>query len=374
MWWLLTACTQDPSLEEMFAENPSSVYQYLSAVEDPLEKLSHIEQLSQIYPGQTEQLCDLIEESQAKEHCLSRSKRPHLWMKTKTPSNSPKQTQSEAIDCTNQERQQCIQRLASQAAATNDISKALRICNNAKDKWRDECLFVTAEESVRQKGARSYGNATELCLQAGEFSDNCQQHLIMQLAQSAPDADSRSDWESIFSAHNAIQSTWGWRDKETALRYQHRLWAESTGISFSGVNKITGNLLDIIPSDFHPHVYAAAARRLFQLEEANKHSLSEWSNLIQRKLEERSNKPESVNQQRKFLSVPDLWEGTEQNINYLATSRRLTSKTPSIDIQICVLEAAARRPPVVMEILNDGAASSEELVQKTATRLLHHIK
>jgi hypothetical protein len=233
---------------------------------------------------------------------------------------------------------------------------------------------VTAEESVRQRGTLAYGNAVELCLQAGEFSDNCQQHLIMQLAQVAPDADSRSDWQSIFSAHNAIQSTWGWRDKDLEFKYQHRLWAESIGISFSGVNKINGNLLDVVPPMFHPHVYAAAARRLFQLEEINKHSLAEWSTLLMSKLEHRSNKPESINLQRRFLSVPDLWEGTEQSINYLATSRRLTSSNPQVDVQICILEAAARRPPVTTELLNEGAASTEPLVQKTALRLIRTIK
>ena len=79
-----------------------------------------------------------------------------------------------------------------------------------------------------------------------------------------------------------------------------------------------------------------------------------------------------------FRAVPDLWKETdapsESVIAYMATSKRLWSDQPDIDLTICALEAAARQPPHHQSLLKEGLSHPNPLVQDTASRLLALIK
>ena len=169
--------------------------------------------------------------------------------------------------------------------------------------------------------------------------------------------------------------TWrgSWKDKEKMQQLQERLWAESLGIAYSGATEITGNPLDSIPEEYHPHVRAAAAYRLFQSEESGQYSLAEWTDILDAKLKLRSRKKEKINQQRKFMAAPNFGTkevSAEASILYLATSRRLFSPDTKTDISICLLEAEIRKPPVNEELIKEGLAHPALLVQQTAKRLL----
>jgi hypothetical protein len=375
MWFIYLACIgQNNSMVKQFQDKPEVVYSQLKEIKDPIELLHEIEQLSKAFPGQTTNLCTLIENETSRTHCLNQNQRPHLWMKSKETKEVREPVESEKIECDQQNHQRCVEEYAAKAAKADAPERAIQICNNIKEeKWRNECIFVVAENSVAKKGPKAYASAVELCKQAGNFANNCHRHLIQQFARKAPDADTTSTWDSIFSAHNAIETTWGWQDQKRMNELQDHLWAEAIGTAFSGVNKITGNTFDVIPQKYHPHINAAAARRLFQLEEANKRSLNEWTEHLNQLLQQRNNKPESRNEQRKFLAVADLWkpnDHTDESINYLATSKRLFSVEPHIDIQICILEAVARKPPIDKSIIQSGLQSDNIEVKRTAQRLL----
>ena len=354
-----------------FKKDPTNVQALLKELHDSQERFQIVETLTREFPGQTQNLCETLPPRE-EAYCKEKNLRPHLWSKPKeTKLHSAEKQASISTACTDQ---LCVQDFAQVAARQQDLRSAKSICLSiSEEKWQSECIFSTAETLVKTKKSKGYGLAVELCNHATSFSDNCHQHLIQQLAQNAPDADTQSSWKAIFSANHAIESAWSWKDKQKMARLQERLWAEALGISYSGVSEITGNPLDIVPEKYHPHVRAAAAYRLFQLEESGNHSLSEWVDILEKKLALKTQKPEKRNQQRKFLAAPNFGTkelSAESSIVYLATSRRFYSEDIQTDIAICLLEAEIRKPPVNQKLIEEGLTYPASLVQQTASRLL----
>ena len=62
-----------------------------------------------------------------------------------------------------------------------------------------------------------------------------------------------------FNSAQAIQTTWGWRDEQLQNQLQHRLWSEALGVSYAGSDRIVGNPFDVVPTEYHCHIYSAAA-------------------------------------------------------------------------------------------------------------------
>ena len=372
---ILLACTESKTdWTTQFKEDPAQTKVLLSEIPDLLERLSIIEELNKEFAGKTTELCSLLD-STTKVYCEEQNLRPHLWSTLKTPVSVPKNSvKGQTTDCDNR---LCVQELAQVAARKQDLSEAKAICLSiSEEKWQSECIFSTAEQLVKNKKSNGYAIAAELCDHATVFADNCHQHLIQQLAKHAPDADTKSDWANIYSAHHAIRSTWSWKNKDTMKRLQERLWAESLGISYSGVSTITGNPFDAVPKEYHAHVRAGAAYRFFQLEESPKQDLSAWSKDLAQKLSLRSERPDAINQQRKFMAAPNFGAqelSTEDSILYLATSRRLISDDVATDITICLLEAEIRKPPVNRTLIEEGLTHPSSKVQETAIRLLKNL-
>ena len=362
--------------EEKYKTNPGQVVLDLQQIENPTERLAIVENLQKSFPGQTEELCQVLPSS-TREYCIERNKRPHLWMPVKEPvasrSKSTNVVATEGDDgCLDVA---CRIEMALESARRGRLSAVEKRCASSSIKDEHECLFATAERLVGTGGVQHYNTGVEICRLAQTFSTNCQNHLIQQLAKHAPDADTQSDWEVIFTAHRAIQTTWGWRDPQMQKQFQHRLWSEALGVSYAGADSIVGNPLEVVPAEYHCHVYSAAAWRLFQLEEPSTKTLSRWQEYLESALVNRSNKPEAIDQQRKFRAASNLWSVPE-NIDgpdvvpYLSTSFRLRSPSVSIEQQLSILEAIARHPPVELTILEVALNHNNRLVQVTASRLL----
>ena len=359
----------------LYKDNPKQVLFELQQVENPSERLSIVQGLQQQFPGETEVLCEILD-VQAQEYCIERNRRPHLWMPLKESSESASAKSNESpsgvvTTCTDVA---CRIREAVPFAYRGQVTVVSDICSAQSATSTHECLFATAEKIVSERGVRKYDLAVEICDLAHSFSGNCHNHLIQQLAKKAPDADSVSKWDGIFSAHRAIATTWGWRDAKMKVQLQHRLWSESLGVSYAGADRIVGNPLDIVPIEYHSHVYSAAAWRMFQLTEPTQHTLAEWVEQLMQSLQKRHQKSESIDQQRKFRAASNLWSAetaeTDVVVPYLSTSQRLSSPDAGTDITIAILEAIARHPPVEISILEAGVAHDQELVRRTATRLL----
>ena len=157
-----------------------------------------------------------------------------------------------------------------------------------------------------------------------------------------------------------------------------RLWSEALGLAYAAAKPITGDPVDALPENLHPHIHAAIMRRLMAIDPPSTHKLSTWVELGQNSLQKRKKGSPKRDQQVTFRAVPDLWKETTSPsgpvIAYMATSKRLWSSQQNIDLAICALEAAARNPPHHISLLEEGKQHPNLLVQATATRLLTTIQ
>ena len=408
VWWAFGCLPSSTDWNDAFEKSPEQVVLDLQELVNPTERLAIVESLQREFPGQTAVLCSALDSS-AQEYCLERNKRPHLWMPLKEHAkengkgqgtlDAPQHVEGLTDVGKTQSNIQKIEQVAGSldykvdnldsdcrnvsCRITNALPLAYRgqiqmvsnMCSLSTITESHECLFATAEKVVAERGVLKYDTAVEICLLAKSFSDNCQNHLLQQLAKRAPDADTTSDWGTIVEAHRALETTWGWRDQETKESLQHRLWSEALGMSYAGADRIVGNPLDTVPSQYHCHVYSAAAWRLFQLEEPSTHDLQAWVDTLQNYLAKRSSKAESFDQQRRFRAASNLWGGESRMkddivIPYLSTSHRLKGKDESTEVTLAILEAIARQPPVQYDILEAGVLDERSEVQRTAQRLL----
>jgi hypothetical protein len=382
-WWLGWACK--PSLEQQAVDlvtawktDPAGLSLQLEQEQDPLKKLHQITLLSEHLPGQTQALCSLLDSETDKDRCIQLNARPHLWA-SQTPKATQKNTEepAEAIDSSCPKDaifHSCVTQQAQDAAQRGQLSLTHGLCLGIDSStWRSECLFSAAESMVLQRGAHGYGQSVQLCLVAEDFAENCLQHLIMLLAQTAPNANTSAStsWEPIVQAERAIQTSWSWRDPQRAKQDSERLWSEAIALSFSAARPVGGAPLDILPKDKHPFIHAAVVRKLMELESPNQHSLDEWVQLTLTVLNQRHSQSKTRAPVPPRADYADLWDNnsTHPSIPLMATSRREYADIQEADIAICILETAARLPPISSELFEAATTSKYPAVVRTTLRL-----
>ena len=380
---VLWGCSSDPlsdsdDLLSAWTTDPAAVQHKLTLEADELKKLHQITFLSERFPGQTQELCALLQNVTDQDRCMQLNARPHLWAKEtpQTSTSAPNQTISAIESGCPQDAvfHSCVSNLAQQAAQRGQIAQAQGLCISIDtDKWASECLFSAAEATVDLRGAHGYSQALELCLAADSFAENCLQHLVMRLAQAAPNANASSSeaWAPIFQAERAIQTSWSWRDAARAQRDVDRLWSEAIARAFASARPIGGGVLDILPADKRPFVHAAVVRKLMELEAPSQHTLEDWVQLTQTVLDQRHPQNDNRNTAQPWADYADLWvESSHDSIALIGTSRREYSSVPESDIAICVLETAARIPPLHQPLFAEAQDSPVPEIQRTAQRLM----
>ena len=380
MWFCLWFACQTPiDWTQEFSAHPDQVIQSLSNTEE-IERTAIVMELIEDYPQQASVLCDLLGDADAQKRCYNIAARPHLWSDIKSKgADRSGHSHSTRSNCeAGPMFVSCIEKETHQAIRQGNIDEVKRLCSDiGSEKWHFECLFQAAEQATRHRGAHGYSEGVELCLAAGDFSENCQDHLIMILANRAPSAHSKhtSDWAKIQSASNALRSAWSWRDRSRLKYTQERLWSEALGMAYSGVRPVTGDPLDVLAEDKHVHIHSALARRLMQIDPPSSHKLETWIELALRCRKARAQTIHSRDIESRFQAAADLWEGDidDASIAYMATSRRLYTSDIKTDMAIALLEAAARIPPAHTPLLEEGLRYDHPLVQKTAQRLLQKI-
>jgi len=335
--------------------------------------------LVETHPQEAHRLCSLLE-GDAFRRCQKISERPHLWSEKKiTTGSDVKKIAKEQTTCRPGSMfRTCIDSEIATVLRTGNVDQAKGLCANiSEEKWRFECLFGAAEQVTKHRGTHGYSQGVDLCLDAGTYVDNCLNHLIMILAKKAPSAHSSQaqDWLPIFSASNAVRAAWSWRDREKMEFNQERLWSEALGMSYSGIKPVTGNPYDLLENKLAVHIHSGLTRRLLQIDPPKTYKLGTWVELAERCLQERAPDIKGKDVVSRFQAAADLWDKTETlpSTAYMATSRRLFSTDPHIDIHIAILEAAARIPPAYRPLLEEGLSHKNLLVQKTAQRLLSQI-
>ena len=388
LWFAACGSPQDEGEDwtVLWDRDPAAAAEQIRELADPVEQIAAVTELSESRPGSTLELCTLLAPGQARERCERLNARPHLWAERKgrSPALAGLKAQlpdAEDVDpgcAAGESEHACIEEQARAAAGHGDLGRARGLCGRIGDEtWHGECLFSAAEAAVSRRGPFGYASAVELCLAADPFAENCLNHLVMQLADGAPSAScgKEKEWAVVHSAANGVRAAWNWRDPEMAAQSAERLWSEALGMAYAKAEPVTGDPLDALPGELHPHVRAAAMRRLMALEPPRQHTLQEWVRLGQQVLSQRLDGSPKRDQMGRFLAAADLWEQTEElpSIAYMATSRRLVAEDPAADLAICALEAAARQPPAYLPLLEEGKRHPAEAVRRTAERLLRKV-
>ena len=373
--WGCSFSSEDISLDS-FAHNPTVVIALLEKRES-LERLEITMRLVEKYPEKAHLLCHLLE-GEALVRCQKISERPHLWTETKFESPSTPRVEKISTQCTQGPLfRSCVEQEIAKYLRKGEVEEVKGLCAHIEEeKWHFECLFGAAEQATLHRGAHGYAEGVDLCLASGDFAVNCNNHLIMLLARKAPSAHSgeKKDWSPVFSAEHAIRAAWSWRDREAMSINQERLWSEAIGMSYVGVKPVTGDPIEVLDAKHSVHVHSALARRLLQIDTPSTHKLSTWVELAEKCLVARAYGAGSRDVEVRFQAAADLWEGdVSQSVVYMATSRRLVSTDPHIDLHIAILEAAARIPPAFQPLLQEGLEHHHPLVQQTAKRLLSKI-
>ncbi len=373
----------------------------LKQVQDPVDRELVIMRLVETQPGRTAVLCGLLPQGAARRRCTAIQDRPHLWLELPSgepeggrlgggptsrrplPSDDVVSPYADVLPVTahceaTADPNSCQGLRARGAAQAGDPAAAAALCRGmSDDRWREECLFMAAEEAIDHLGVEAYKASSELCLGSGRFASNCQVHLVILLASRLPAvAGVTGDWQRALAIADRIQSTWLEVDPAFGAVMLGRFWAEVTFRSIMASLVPAGDLLDVLPSEAAPHLRAAVAWRMFRDGGGGDLDLDGWVERLSVLLQARAGVPAPCTTAPLYDPVEDFWgrdgEGEEEipALVYISTARRATSEDLAEDLTICVLEAAARHDEGGLDIVRQGVSSPHPLAAWTATRLL----
>lgn len=416
-------CKKDVALR-LWNDDRAALERELSGVADPVEQVALVEALTQAYPGEIAQLCDILKDGAGKERCEKISIRPHLAGKssssTSTTINTTSGQQStgttsvdltssniaqgpgmtvlvpsdaaafatspwdsvsaRAVDCTGTASERACRSDAAQgyaSAGKSDLAGATCAGIEA-GQWRWECMFNAAETAAGGGGGDNARAAFELCLGTGDYLANCFAHAAMGLANSAPPSNTgeASAWKKITDASNAIDAVLGPRDHDLATRVNERLWSEATAYSFRRMPEVSGDAMDAVPEWVQPHVRAAAAWQLVNLEGDQTRTFEQWGKRFDEVLAVRLKGAGSPSTGNRGQPVKNLWfdllpgEEVMTRVLYLGQARRVVGPTPADDQLICLLEAIARAANRPAQIFLDALKHPTREVRWTAARVI----
>ena len=156
----------------------------------------------------------------------------------------------------------------------------------------------------------------------------------------------KKDWHKIYSAENAIRSSWSFRDKEKMQENIERLWSEALGIAYFNATPITGDPFDALEEKDIMFTYEVQRCAGSLQLTPNTKGLQTWIQRGERVLGLRENGSSHRDlEKNNFLAVADLWTDTNHysdSVVYMATSRRPTHKDVHIDMILLILEGAAK--------------------------------
>ena len=252
------ACQKELALR-FFEEDRERLSEELSLLEEPIVRVALIEVVSQAHPGEALDLCRLIEGTD-RERCLRINEPPHLtWKGTERPSRGFQPSQVSlapspgvtpptlpevaplAVPCEHGLLQtRCQTDAAVKAARLKDWAPAFAACTAIEDvRWRQECMFQSAEAGIETVDTASSRRVADLCLASGGFLPECLAHLTMALADAAPAASAAPEaWGPVIGAVDTFRERLAW-DPSLAERFEMRAWSEIAWRSYLSVAQVT---------------------------------------------------------------------------------------------------------------------------------------
>ena len=74
----LSCTTPQPDFIEQWKQDKAQTIEDLRQLQNPMKQLLLVTQLSEAYPGQTQELCSILQDQQGRERCARINERPHL--------------------------------------------------------------------------------------------------------------------------------------------------------------------------------------------------------------------------------------------------------------------------------------------------------
>ena len=385
------------------AQDPDTARALVETVPDPESRWMLVSRAIHADPAAGAGLCGALRDPSLRSRCQKDTSRPHLYAQAPRAATQPGQrdapgphastlvlrpstpspfadTPADAGHCPDDgSRTTCATALAQERVVAGDARAAAAACRSIQSsvRWRSECALQAAETHARVRGPPEAGDTVALCLMAGEWTGRCVHKAHLTLALRAPPATAdATGWQPALRTWTAMASAWASQPEALQTVVEDHYWSTVLLRAYRVAHHPTGAPLSILPETAHPHVRAAAAWITLRGRPVPS-SLAEAVEAVEATLEQTTPEPD-VPARADPHSAPrrDFWaddqgtEGTLPAVHYLGLSRRVLAPDLSDDLQVCVLEAAARSGERWRTLLEDGRSASSPLVVASAERLL----
>ena len=404
----LQACTdqacREAALEPAYIADSAGTIGWMIAQNDPVIQTAVIDQLTHRFPQDANAICEALpRQSDARQQCLRRNVRPHLYTNPtghKEPgvldasaapgprsSSLPVPDSAAAawesgdvmtLECTT-DRELCALQAARKAAhqgrSAAEIGGLCRAGFALTDKPYGECLFKAAEEIGETRQAAGIADAMALC-SGSVYGPMCIAHLMTRVGPPVPTADSFSP-KDIAAAVVVADALAAATPPEMRELYVDRFWSSWVYTSYSQARTIHGTLIDHLPEAARHHVPVAAAHRQMTLN-APKTMSEEAARLetalaLRPDIDQEASHHVAVTRMLRHLWERDLPGESDLTATWvMGPGRRARSSDPAAELKIAVLEAAGqlKTPPEAdffLSVLDEP--DHDQLVRWTAARI-----
>ena len=396
------AC-QSAWVQAHVALDPKGTAAAVAALSDPVAQLALIEVVGSTEPQQLGTLCEALPQNDVRGRCSDLAARGHLWKKQMSRGQGdagaaaggesealadlvPEQSATLSltrgvtptpVDGCSSVAQLCQTEAAVAAAA--DRAKATGYCLAIEDdRWKSECFFKAAEAAFSSLPDERAGDATALCLGAGDYAQHCLRHLTWVSARHAPNALSgdQADWDGWDRFLQGLATPLA-PDPTLQRTFLDIAWANGLRAAYDGQLAISGRPLALVPPERQQDVRAAAVWRLWNLEAQQERDLAGWVARASEVLGDQERRPAGRRATpREHLDWLGGWtevlpaEHDLPRVSLLGMGHRTTADDVGTDLAICVLEAAGHAGKAPAALLHEGLSWPDARVRWTALRLL----
>ena len=316
-------------------------------------------------PEQTEIICSKTTSRVLLEQCKKMKKRPHLYEKNTKDKHrnydSPFQsTPSSSSTCT----ENIVQCRTNNAKKAQTQKERVAECNALTTIWKSECLFETAEESLKRKSI-TYADAAELCTLSGSLIHKCLQHLSIVYAEHFRNIN------ASLSGSKHINDFWKSRDIGQSRKMKSIYWMIFLEIYLNEKNTLDNSIFKKIPTENHPFVWAAITNKIVR-DSQRKISLQDRTSSLKDFYHGRKNlrftiKKPSKRQMKHRVFIPTNLPDV-QTVPYLDDQNRILGSTIEEEIQICLL-LSAQYLGKHKHLIKQGTESPSKIVAVLAKKL-----
>jgi hypothetical protein len=346
-------------VEVAFAEDPQATLQALASL-DPIEQEALVMTLVRAHPDRLELICDGAQEGGVGVTCSKIRERPHLSQAAPSATPPPRAPSRQAPGPS--QRHPPVPTPATPAAASCDALPACACEGDAlpgagcealaTEVQRNECAFREAEALAQRCRWRQADRVLWLCSRSQGFANGCLHHSVSLMLPDLPPAEGADtvDVERALQAVAALEAAAG---PELAPLYRDFFWALWVGRSTHHARQVDGRLLQVLPAEALPHARASLAYEWLRRSPGDlAGGLDAAVAAVAARLAEPGEPAPGPRHEPTIWKARDFWPSDlftarESQIPAgfcMGPGRRAVMADPGLDLEIAVLEAAARLP------------------------------